>query len=326
MAAYQTFDQRKGTSRSQDKLTAIKMPKDLTGKRVLDLGCNEGFFSLEAKRRGATQVIGVERNPKHLPLARARAAEEGLDIDFRQGNMLDLAEGDFDLILSLSAIYYLESPAELLRRIRDKLTDSGKLILELGVDKKTDTLGVVRALRSRDERCFPTERLLREVWLEGYSVRLIGPSVAQAGDPVPRVVYHCSRALTNVLLISGPGRSGKSTLARQVGNHSPIISADHLLRPQRAPNATVHESQRMIDAELEADPSIANMWAKLSKNESVRMYLAGVLAMAVKQCRFADTIIVEGHLIDGLEREIAENLGSQFKCWSTTPVAVGDGR
>lgn len=127
MTAYQSFDERKGTSRSVEKLAAIKMPKDLTGKRVLDLGCNEGFFSLEAKRRGAAEVIGIERNSKHLGPARERAAAEGLDIDFREGNMLDLPDSEFDLVLSLSAIYYLESPAELLRRIRERLTPAGKL-------------------------------------------------------------------------------------------------------------------------------------------------------------------------------------------------------
>jgi SAM-dependent methyltransferase len=202
MTAYQSFDDQKGASDSQRKMAAIRMPLDLTGKRVLDLGCNEGFFSQEAKRRGAAEVIGIDRNPKHLPKARARAAAAGLDIDFRQGNMLDLAEGRFDLILLLSAIYYLDNPAEILARAREKLTSSGVLILELGVDRLSPSIGVVRALRSRDERCFPTERLLKEVWLRGYSVRLIGRSAEQAGDPIPRAVYHCRRAAASVLLVS----------------------------------------------------------------------------------------------------------------------------
>lgn len=53
MSNYQTFVDRPGVSRSSEKLDGIKLPADLTGKSVLDLGCNEGFFSLEAKRRGA---------------------------------------------------------------------------------------------------------------------------------------------------------------------------------------------------------------------------------------------------------------------------------
>jgi hypothetical protein len=319
MTAYQSFDERKGTSRSAEKLAAIKMPKDLTGKRVLDLGCNEGFFCLEAKRRGAAEVIGIERNSKHLPPARERAAAEGLGIEFREGNMLNLPDGEFDIILLLSAIYYLDNPAELLRRVRDHLTPAGKLILELGVDRKLEALSVIRALRSRDARCFPTERLLREVWLEGYSVRSVGPSVQQSGDPVPRFVFHCTPAITNVMLISGPGKVGKSTMARQLGKHSPVIFVDALLRPVRAKSAVVPLQQSKIDARLESNRSIKVMWSEFREDEEVQEYVASVIAAAVKQCQSADTIIVDGHGVDLLERHLVEKLGRGFKCWSVTP-------
>ena len=36
---------------------------DLTGKRVIDIGCNAGFKSLEASCKGAAFVLGVDRNP-----------------------------------------------------------------------------------------------------------------------------------------------------------------------------------------------------------------------------------------------------------------------
>src|SRR5215471_12044551 len=35
-------------------------PEDLSGKTVLDVGCNAGFYSIEAKRRGAARVLGVD--------------------------------------------------------------------------------------------------------------------------------------------------------------------------------------------------------------------------------------------------------------------------
>ena len=321
MGSYQSFADRKGASRSHEKLAAIKMPSNLSGKRVLDLGCNEGFFSLEAKRRGAAEVIGVERNTKHLPAARQRASAEGLDVDFREGNMLDLAEGQFDLVLLLSAIYYLDSPADVLRRIREKLTRGGILILELGVDMKARQHGIVRALRSRDERCFPTESLLLDVWLQGYAARKVGPSVKQAGDPIPRFVYHCRRALTNVLLIGGKGGSGKSTLAHQLGAQCPVIAVDRLLRPQRADRAKIHDVQALIDSEFKKDRSIMKMWNKLRDDDKVKAYLADAIARAVKQCRYADTIIVEGYLVDDLSAGIEARLGDEFKCWAVRPGA-----
>ena len=42
------------------------MPADLTGKTVLDIGCNGGFYSLEMKRRGAARVLGIDLDEDYL--------------------------------------------------------------------------------------------------------------------------------------------------------------------------------------------------------------------------------------------------------------------
>ena len=39
---------------------AKALPADLSGRSVLDIGCNGGFYSLEMKRRGATRVLGID--------------------------------------------------------------------------------------------------------------------------------------------------------------------------------------------------------------------------------------------------------------------------
>src|SRR5690349_12755302 len=107
---YQSFDDRPGGSQSQEKLARIMFPRDLRGKRVLDLGCNEGFFCIEAKRRGAAYVLGIDANPKAIEQARARATSEGLDLDFSVCDFRDAPNGPFDLILLLSALHYADDP------------------------------------------------------------------------------------------------------------------------------------------------------------------------------------------------------------------------
>src|SRR3954463_4507211 len=49
------------------------LPKDLTGKTVLDVGCNAGFYSMELKRRGADYVLGLDSDPRYLAQARFAA-------------------------------------------------------------------------------------------------------------------------------------------------------------------------------------------------------------------------------------------------------------
>jgi 2-polyprenyl-3-methyl-5-hydroxy-6-metoxy-1,4-benzoquinol methylase len=42
-----------------EKLPHFGLPESMSGMRVLDIGCAEGFFSFEAERRGAREVIGL---------------------------------------------------------------------------------------------------------------------------------------------------------------------------------------------------------------------------------------------------------------------------
>lgn len=49
------------------------VPADMTGMTVLDIGCNAGFYSLEAARRGAGRVVAIDSDPRHLAQARLAA-------------------------------------------------------------------------------------------------------------------------------------------------------------------------------------------------------------------------------------------------------------
>jgi tRNA (mo5U34)-methyltransferase len=91
---------------------AHAIPIDLTGRRVLDIGCNGGFYSMEMKRRGASEVIGIDTDPQYLAQARFAAEFHGLDIEFRQMSVYDVAElpGPFDLVLFLGVLYHLRHP------------------------------------------------------------------------------------------------------------------------------------------------------------------------------------------------------------------------
>ena len=101
---------------------APHLPDDLSGKSVLDIGCNAGFYSIEMKRRGAARVVGIDSDERYL--AQARLASETLgfdDIEFTQLDVYDvgaLAE-KFDLVIFMGVLYHLRHPLLALDLIRE---------------------------------------------------------------------------------------------------------------------------------------------------------------------------------------------------------------
>jgi tRNA (mo5U34)-methyltransferase len=91
---------------------AHAVPEDLSGKSVLDIGCNGGFYSIEMKRRGADRVVGIDHDERYLNQARFAAEVTGMDIEFRRLEVYDIAElGErFDLVLFLGVLYHLRHP------------------------------------------------------------------------------------------------------------------------------------------------------------------------------------------------------------------------
>jgi len=91
---------------------ADAIPKNLSGRTVLDIGCNAGFYSIEMKRRNADRVIGIDANQEYLAQARFAAEISGFDIEFRQLSVYDvgaLAER-FDIVLFMGVLYHLRHP------------------------------------------------------------------------------------------------------------------------------------------------------------------------------------------------------------------------
>jgi len=89
------------------------LPRNLTGKTVLDVGCNAGFYAFEAKRRGAKRVLGVDGQRQHVRQALFVRKVLGLEVEFRRLNVYELNPrtiGQFDITLALGLLYHLKHP------------------------------------------------------------------------------------------------------------------------------------------------------------------------------------------------------------------------
>jgi tRNA (mo5U34)-methyltransferase len=96
------------------------LPADLTGKSVLDVGCNGGFYCVEAKRRGAQRVLGVDGQRQHVRQALFVRKVLGLDLEFRRFSVYDLKPetvGVFDITLALGLVYHLKHLVFALERL-----------------------------------------------------------------------------------------------------------------------------------------------------------------------------------------------------------------
>jgi tRNA (mo5U34)-methyltransferase len=91
---------------------ADAIPRDLSGKTVLDVGCNAGFYSIEMKRRGAARVVGIDFDDEYLAQARFAAEVCETHIEFRRMSVYQVQElrEQFDLVLFMGVLYHLRHP------------------------------------------------------------------------------------------------------------------------------------------------------------------------------------------------------------------------
>lgn len=120
---------------------ADALPTDLSGKSVLDIGCNAGFYSFEMKRRGAAEVIGIDSDERYLAQARLVAeALEVRDIEFLDLSVYDLARlgRRFDLVIFMGVLYHLRHPLLALDLIRAHV--AGDMMLFQTMQRGSDTI------------------------------------------------------------------------------------------------------------------------------------------------------------------------------------------
>jgi tRNA (mo5U34)-methyltransferase len=106
------------------------LPEDMSGRTVLDIGCNAGFYAIEMKRRGADHVIGIDSDDRYLAQAELAARTLGYEgIEFRNLSVYDVAKlGErFDLVIFMGVLYHLRHPLLALDLIREHV--AGDLLL-----------------------------------------------------------------------------------------------------------------------------------------------------------------------------------------------------
>jgi SAM-dependent methyltransferase len=99
--------------------TAAELAK---GKRVLDLGCNNGYGT-EIISRKAARVTGVDVSPRSIGAARVRCPS--IEFQLVDGTTLPFPDASFDAVVSFQVVEHIEDPLPYLAEIRRVLTPDG---------------------------------------------------------------------------------------------------------------------------------------------------------------------------------------------------------
>jgi tRNA A-37 threonylcarbamoyl transferase component Bud32 len=154
-----------GTGR-WDVLNGKALEGLIEGKRILDLGSNNGVMPLMMLRAGARRVVGIEQSPELVAASRKlhRVFEwrdmKAFDFSVCERNMLTILDGDwehFDVVTAFASLYYLCEKD--MYRIAEHVRKRSALFV---VQAKTDTRRVTGNAKAKKSSPEYFERLLME--------------------------------------------------------------------------------------------------------------------------------------------------------------------
>ncbi len=119
------------------------VPKDLSGKTVLDLGGNAGFFSIQMKLRGAARCVLVDPFVEFIKQAGFAAGQFSVELELINDDAHTYClttDERFDYVLFLGLLYHLKYPGLVLDRLAEMTKD--RIFIQsniVGSDKQTYT-------------------------------------------------------------------------------------------------------------------------------------------------------------------------------------------
>jgi SAM-dependent methyltransferase len=315
MSTYQRHgDSSESISDTKRKLARLQLPESLAGKRVLDLGCNEGFFCGLAAQRGAIEVIGIDFEASNIEIAKQRYARDG--IRFLLQSWADLPPGPFDLVLWTSAMHYEMDPRSVVNSIASRLAPGGLLVLECGV-MMVPGRSFVPVPRIADTRWYPSRDFLVDEILANFSVRQVAEPEIAEGDFVPRVVFHCRQSLPTVILLRGQTGEGKTSLVERLRPSATKVIELDVLVSRMGENPYPHNALEKFMVSNYDPTDLTRIYHGIDESDFARQY-ADWLSSSVAATD--QVVIFEGFISDKQCALIEQSLRQKALVWDMKRV------
>ncbi len=138
----------------------------LEGRRVLDVGCGNGYYGWRMLAAGAALIVGIDPTPlffyQHQALLRVLGLADNWVLPLRLEE-LDESE-QFDVVFSMGVLYHRREPLQHIRDLAAQLGKRGHLVLETLVCEQQDLVPGERYARMRNVHLVPTPARVSQ-WL-----------------------------------------------------------------------------------------------------------------------------------------------------------------
>lgn len=132
------FDEYAQMSRSRNGLAGAgewhqlkRLFPELSGKKVLDLGCGYGWHCKYAAECGAGEVLGIDLSERMIAEAKLRNADEKIRYEVCGLDSYTYPEQEYDLVVSNLVLHYIEDLDDIYRKVFRTLKPGGIFIFNI---------------------------------------------------------------------------------------------------------------------------------------------------------------------------------------------------
>mgnify|MGYP006295916909 CR=1 FL=1 len=129
---FREFDQMRASIEPDAFVEQMLAPSKTSGKRVLDVGCGNGYMLAKFARSG-TKSFGIDLTAKALDITKQRMELSGLSVRLAQADAaaLPFADSSFDMVYSLGVLHHSPDTEKSFREIHRVLRPGGKIVVML---------------------------------------------------------------------------------------------------------------------------------------------------------------------------------------------------
>jgi ubiquinone/menaquinone biosynthesis C-methylase UbiE len=189
----------------------LRLIGDVSGKRVLDLGCGDGQAAVAFARKGATS-IAVDASVRMLDRARTLAENAAVRVEWHQGDVADLAflrAESVDIVFSAYSLGEVGDLHRVFRQVHRVLKNRGAFVFSY-----EHPIGLCVGREPPDTPSTPISRVVRMSYFTDEPVTLEreGQPIRVYVRPASEVFHALSRGGFRVEVLAEPRPSGADAL------------------------------------------------------------------------------------------------------------------